>query len=55
MERMTLTLGEVAEVLGVSVDSVKDRVKDGTLKSLKFGHRRLIPRDVLEDYLRSAS
>lgn len=33
---------QVAEALGVSESTIKRRIRDGTLRSVKFGARRLV-------------
>ena len=42
---------EVAVMLGLSASTLDLRIKDGTIPSLKIGHRRLIPRAALETLL----
>lgn len=54
-DRLTLTIPEVAELLGVSPDSVRARIKDGTLPALRFGHRTLVTREAIDNLIRSAS
>jgi excisionase family DNA binding protein len=45
--RAALSIREVASLLGVSTFTIHRRIKDGTLKAFKFGHRQLIPIPVL--------
>lgn len=43
-----LSIGEVAEMLGVSDDLVYELVARGEIPCLRLGRRRLIPRRVVE-------
>ena len=49
-----LTIKEVATRLKVSVDTVKRRLKDGRLKSIKISDRgRRVSEAALQEYVRS--
>lgn len=51
MNRLTLSVAEVAEALGVSRRTVYDMVADGRLRALNLGRRVVIPRVALEELL----
>lgn len=46
-----LSLAQTAEVLGCSLPSVKRRVRQRQLASIKEGHHVRIPREALRHYL----
>ena len=48
---LLLSLPQVAEVLGCSVPSVKRRVQQRQLASIKEGHHVRVPREALRQYL----
>ena len=50
-EKLTLTVSEAAQVLGLSRNSCYQAVETGTLPSLRIGKRILIPRFALERLL----
>jgi len=50
-ERLTLTVNEVARVLGISRGLAYSMVKTGEIPSVRFGKRVLIPRRALERLL----
>ena len=50
-ERLTYTVQQVAEALGVSTDLVYDLCRRGELKSVKAGRRRLVRADSLGDWI----
>lgn len=50
-ERVTLTVDEVAALLGVHKLTVYAAVKAGDIPSIRIGNRILIPRARLEDML----
>ena len=50
-ERLTLTVNEVARVLGISRGLAYSMVKTGEIPSVRFGKRVLIPRHALERLL----
>lgn len=53
-EKRTFTPEETAEVLGISVDLCYRKLRDGTLPSFRLGHRWIIPRVALDNFLASA-
>jgi excisionase family DNA binding protein len=55
MERMLLTVGEVAEVLGVGRNKVYELMYRGELHSVKLGGLRRVTRPALDDFLRRLS
>ncbi len=52
MERLTLSVTEAAEILGVSRSFMYQLVKENKIPSLKLGNRRLIPKGNLEEWIR---
>ena len=50
-ERLTLTVNEVARVLGISRGLAYSMVKTGEIPSVRFGKRMLVPRRALEKLL----
>ena len=50
-ERLSVGIEEAAEMLGVGRSSVFGLVKDGLLRSIKIGKRRLIPLTELRAFL----
>ena len=54
MERLTVTVTEAAEILGVSRTSAYELVRAGTLPSVRLGRRILIRRTTLEELVGSA-
>ncbi len=53
-DRLVYTAREVQELLGLSRTAVYDRLRDGTLPSVRVGARILIPRRSLERFLERA-
>ncbi|MBI2851738.1 MAG: helix-turn-helix domain-containing protein [Chloroflexi bacterium] len=53
-DRLTLSIAEAAQVLGISRNSCYLAVKTGELPSIKIGSRILIPRLSLERMLAEA-
>lgn len=51
--KLTLSAHEVAEVLGVSLLTVRRRIADGTLPAVRIGRRIVVPRAALERWLDS--
>ena len=49
--RLAFSSEEVAALLGISVELVKDLIRSGELKSSKAGRRRLISRRSIDDFL----
>jgi excisionase family DNA binding protein len=50
-ERLTMTVCEVAHILGISKNSAYLAVRRGELPCIKCGARRLIPRAALDKLL----
>lgn len=51
MKKMTLSIEEAAEVLGIGRNLCYDRVKTGEIPVIKIGKRLLVPRRALEKLL----
>jgi excisionase family DNA binding protein len=51
MERLTYTLHETADVLGVSYRTVRRYAANGELPTLRIGRRVLVSRRVVEAWL----
>lgn len=51
MERLTVTVTEAAEILGVSRTSAYELVRAGTLPSVRLGRRIVVTRRTLEGLL----
>lgn len=43
-----LSPAEAAKLLGLSIGTIRNRVRDGQIRSVLLGRRRLIPRSELE-------
>ena len=52
--KLAYTVSEAAEAIGLSKSTVFEMLKDGRLRGLKLGHRRLIRRSELEAVLDAA-
>lgn len=52
MERLTYSVAEAADVLGISRASAYNLVRSGEIPSLTLGTRIVIPRHVVADMLR---
>lgn len=52
-DKLVYSVNEAAELLSVGRTMVYDLIRDGRLRSLKVGHRRLIAREDLEAFVRS--
>lgn len=50
-DRLTYSVTEAAELLGISRARIFQLIKDGTIESVKLGGRRLVPRSGLEQLL----
>lgn len=50
-----LSVGETATSLNVSERTVRSFVSDGTIPSVKIGRRRLIPREAVDEFIRSCT
>ncbi len=51
-DKLAFTIPEVAASLGISVWLVKKEIYGGRLASVKIGRRTVIPRWVLEEWLK---
>jgi len=51
MERLTVTVTEAAEILGVSRTSAYELVRAGALPSVRLGRRIVVTRHTLEELL----
>ena len=51
MERLTLTIEEAAQILGISRGLAYELARGGRLPVIRFGRRLLIPRGALENML----
>lgn len=49
--RMTYSIEDAAEVLGVGRTTMYRLVAEGEVESIAIGSRRLIPRESIEDFL----
>ena len=50
-DKLTLSVGEAAKVLGIGRNLCYDRVKTGEIPVIKIGRRLLVPRRALEKLL----
>jgi excisionase family DNA binding protein len=55
MERLTLTVPEIAEALGVSRMSAYAAVRAGVIPSIRIGRRVLVPRLALDQLIETAT
>lgn len=51
MDKLLLTVGEVAEVLGMSKGTCYELMRAGTLLSVKVGRSRRVPASALERFV----
>jgi excisionase family DNA binding protein len=51
VERLALTVEQVAEMLGIGRDRVYNLLRTGQLESIKIGKLRRIPRPALDSYI----
>jgi excisionase family DNA binding protein len=49
-----LTSTEAGDLVGVTGQTIKNWVKDGRMKAYRVGNRIMVPRSVVEDYVREA-
>jgi excisionase family DNA binding protein len=54
MDRLTVTVTEAAQLLGVSRMTAYSAVRDGTIPSVRLGRRVLVPKVALERLLAGA-
>jgi excisionase family DNA binding protein len=50
-ERLTLTIEETAELLGVGRSTCYDAARRGEIRTVRLGRRILVPRDALHQLL----
>ena len=50
-KRLTFNLSEAAEALGISRSHLHSLISNGELPSLKIGHRRLVTKAAVRDFL----
>lgn len=50
-----LSVGEVAEVIGMSADYVSRKCNDGAIRAVKLGNTWRIPRDAVDEFMRTES
>jgi excisionase family DNA binding protein len=55
LQRLTYTVEEAGDLLGISRGSAYNLVRTGQIPALRMGRRLLVPRVALEDILRHAS
>ena len=53
-QRLTLTVPEVAEIVGVSRAHAYELIRLGRIPSIRLGRRLIVPRKALEDFLDTA-
>jgi len=49
-----LTSTEVGDLVGVTGQTIKNWVKEGRMKAYRIGSRIMVPREIVEEYVRSA-
>ncbi|CAB4218104.1 excise, DNA binding domain, excisionase family [uncultured Caudovirales phage] len=50
-ERLTMTVQETADALGISRNTAYDLVHQGVIPSVRLGRRFLVPKQALKDWL----
>ena len=50
-QRLTMTVPEVAEVVGVSRAHAYELIRLGRIPSIRLGRRLIVPRKALEEFL----
>ena len=45
MEKLTYSVSEVAELLGISKSYAYELVRNGTIPAIELGRKKIIPRD----------
>jgi excisionase family DNA binding protein len=51
VERRAVSIAEFSRACGISRDTTRRRIKDGSIRSVRFGRRILIPRTELDRIL----
>jgi excisionase family DNA binding protein len=54
MKRLTLTVTEAAQMLGISRGTAYEAARTGELPTVRMGRRRLVPVSALEELLSGA-
>ena len=54
LQRLTYSVREAAETLGISESQLRREIKAGHIKHLRFGKRVIIPKQVIADMLAAA-
>ncbi len=54
VERLTITVDEAAELLGISRALAYDMARTGKLPALRFGKRFVIPKKAIENLMQQA-
>ena len=54
VERLTITVDEAAELLGISRALAYDMARTGRLPALRFGKRFVIPKKAIENLMQQA-
>ena len=49
--RLTLTVQEVADLIGISKPIAYGLINDGSIRSIRIGRKILVPRQAVTDYL----
>ena len=52
-QRLALSPSEAAELLGLSLSTVKLELASGRLQSVKVGNRRIVPRWAIDTFLKT--
>lgn len=53
-QKLTLTVQEAANQIGVSKPAIYKLLEDGDIHAIRIGRKILIPREAVTDYLRGA-
>jgi excisionase family DNA binding protein len=52
---LSVSFKEAAKLLSVSPNTVRRHAKDGRLRTVRLGRRRVVPFDALKDLIRSGT
>jgi len=55
MTKLTLSVEETSQLLGLSINSTYEAIRTGRIPSVRIGRRLLVPRLALDSMLESAS
>lgn len=53
MEKIGHSIEEAAEMLGIGRSVMCDLIRDGKVRSVKIGRRRIVPADSVREYMRN--